>query len=74
MGVVDIIVKLNVVLNGGIGKPELEGLIMNVVRENKYNINCNKRLNIWSGTGYRRIHFLPFTRDGRDHVHQTPFS
>ena len=28
----------------------------------------------WSGTSYRRIHFLPFTRDGRGYVQITPFN
>ena len=27
----------------------------------------------WSGTSYRRIHFLPFTRDGRGYAQHTPF-
>lgn len=27
----------------------------------------------WSGTSYSRIHFLPFTRDGRGYAQQTPF-
>jgi len=28
----------------------------------------------WSGTSYRRIHFLPFTRDGRGYAQYTPLS
>lgn len=27
----------------------------------------------WSGTSYCRIHFLPFTRDGRGYAQYTPF-
>jgi hypothetical protein len=27
----------------------------------------------WSGTSYRRIHFLPFTRDGLGYAQYTPF-
>jgi hypothetical protein len=27
----------------------------------------------WSATNYSRIHFLPFTRDGRGYAQQTPF-
>jgi len=27
----------------------------------------------WSGTSYCRIHFLPFTRDGRGYAQNTPF-
>lgn len=28
----------------------------------------------WSGTSYSRIHFLPFTRDGRGYAQNTPFN
>lgn len=27
----------------------------------------------WSGTSYCRIHFLPFTRDGRGYAQNAPF-
>jgi hypothetical protein len=29
---------------------------------------------VWSGTSYCRIHFLPFTRDGRGYAQNTPFT
>jgi len=29
---------------------------------------------VWSGTSYSRIHFLPFTRDGRGYAQHTPFT
>jgi hypothetical protein len=36
-------------------------------------IFCEKQNSSWSGTSYCRIHFLPFTRDGRDYAQNTPF-
>ena len=34
---------------------------------------CINAKTSWSGSRYRRIHFLPFTRDGRGYAQKTPF-